>query len=185
MVTPMLDEIVRQQSVAADLIRNLASMVRADLKPPPEESEAVLPPVSDLSELPAAVTCIRKGKMKAHVIRRGIATATQGTLEEAGSFVRGDDERSYYIHRQSRILYDLASERFKNFLAGASGLNPVETEFSFVLAHLQIHASSLDARQIRILSHYDRRKKAFYFYDGQGGVFLCENGEWASVDNGH
>ena len=166
------DEDTQRQAATGVLVRELLAKVTPELKEPAEDS-LVVPEISDIAQLPDAITrCRRHGK--AYLIRRQIATATHCTLQKVGSFCRGVGQRSYFIDKESGTLYDLASERFANLLATATGLNRTETEFAFVLEHLKVQASNLPERPIRALSHFDSKTETFYLHGGGKEIFTAD-----------
>jgi energy-coupling factor transporter ATP-binding protein EcfA2 len=173
----------RRQFVATDLVRELLAKVSPDLKEPAEES-APPPEVSDISQLPEAISQARK-KGKAYLIRRQIAGITQHALRKIGSFYHGAGQRGYFIDKRSGILHDLGSERFANLLATLTGLNKTEVEFAFVLEHLKVEASNLPEQVIHALSCFDPKTETFYMHNGGRAVYsVDELGPSINTTNG-
>jgi energy-coupling factor transporter ATP-binding protein EcfA2 len=178
---PVSRDIEKRQARAAELTRDLLLRVSTDLKEP---EEPAIPEISDITQLPDAITQIRK-KGKAHIIRRRVAKAVLDGLKKIGFLCHGTGQCSYFMDERTGILYDLCSDRFEKLLAKLTGLNKVETEFAFVLEHLKVEASALPERPVRVLSHYDPQTGCFFMHNGQGDVYcLSDCSGWDRTANG-
>ena len=177
----MLADVEKMQARAAELTRQLLSHVSMDLKEP---EDPAVPEISDIAQLPHAITHMRiKGAV--HIIRRRVANAVLVGLQKIGFLCHGTGQPSYFMDERTGILYDLSSDLFGRLLAKITGLNKVETEFAFVLEHLKVEASALPERPVRVLSHYDVKTGRFFMHDGQGSVYcLSDYTTWERTANG-
>lgn len=118
--------------------------------------------------------------------RRQIALLLQEWLTARGDFLRTDDGRAFFFHRQERRLYDVEQTPFRHLLTEVSGLAATENFLRFTLDLLQATANrTTRLAEVHTFAHFDNDRGILAVSDGSGGVWVRERGgDWKLQNNG-
>ena len=118
--------------------------------------------------------------------RRKVAQLVREGLCSLGSFLRTNDSRAFFFHKEERRLYDVDQMPFRHLLTQVSGLGATESFFGFTLNVLQASANR-EARLVDVhtFAHFDVERGILAVSDGSSSVWVRERGgNWQVRNNG-
>jgi hypothetical protein len=118
--------------------------------------------------------------------RRQIAHLVSEELSARGDFLRTNDGRAFFFHKEERRLYDVDQTPFRYLLTQVFGLATMESFFRFTFDLLQASANR-EARlaEVHTFAHFDNEQGILAISDGSAGVWFHERrGNWQLRNNG-
>jgi hypothetical protein len=118
--------------------------------------------------------------------RRDIARLVREWLTARGDFLRTNDGRAFFFHKQERRLYDVEQIPFRHLLTQVSGLAASESFLRFALDLLQA-AANRESRltEVHTFAYFDSERGVLAVSDGGGGVWVHQRGrDWKLQNNG-
>jgi Bifunctional DNA primase/polymerase, N-terminal len=112
--------------------------------------------------------------------RRKIAQLVREGLSGQGDFLRTNDNRAFFFHKEERRLYDVDQMPFRYLLTQVSGLGATESYFGFTLNVLQASAKR-ESRLVDVhtFAHFGSESGFLAVSDGNAGVWVRERaGDW-------
>lgn len=127
----------------------------------------------------------RDGKLLAFEKKREIAEVVLSTFSAQGRFYTTSEQRPFYFLASEHRLYRVDSDRFLRLLADATGLNPTEVEFKYLVEAIMTHVLRRGTEvKVYQFGHFDKTARRLYVSDLSGGIFIIDEQKITHEPNG-